>query len=36
LDNLFDDNNLISSHYKSNLLSAGRIIRSYKWDQTLR
>ena len=36
LDNLFDDNNLISSHYKSNLLSAGRIIRSYKWDKTLR
>ena len=36
LDNLFYDNNLISTYYKSHFLSAGRVIRSYRWDQTLR
>ncbi len=35
-DNLFDDSNHISKFYKSNFISAGRVTRSYKWDQTLR
>ena len=35
-DNLMNENNLISSYYKSKLISAGRVTRSYKWNKTLR
>ena len=38
LDSLLNSNksDSISKYYKSNLLSAGRVIRSYQWDKTLR
>ena len=35
-DNLFNNNNLISSHYNSQLISVGRVTKSYKWNKTLR
>ena len=35
-DNVFNNNNVISSHYNSRLISAGRVTRSYKWNKTLR
>ena len=35
-DNLFNNNNLISSHYNSQLISVGRVTRSYQWNKTLR
>lgn len=35
-DNLFDKENLISLHYQSKLLTAGRVIRSYQWNKALR
>tara|TARA_Y100001970_G_scaffold292836_1_gene436075 strand:- start:2273 stop:3022 length:750 start_codon:yes stop_codon:yes gene_type:complete len=35
-DTLLDTDNLISSHYKSKLISAGRVTRSYQWDKVLR
>ena len=36
LDTLKDSNDKISLHYKSKLISAGRVIRSYRWDRTIR
>ena len=36
LDTLKKSNDKISSHYKSKLISAGRVIRSYRWDKTIR
>ncbi len=36
LDTLNQSNNKISSHYKSKIISAGRVIRSYRWDRTIR
>ena len=35
-DNLYNENDFISSHYNSQLISAGRVTRSYKWNKTLR
>ena len=35
-DTLKDTNDKISLHYKSQLLSAGRVTRSLKWDRTIR
>ena len=35
-DNLFNNNNLISSHYNSQLISVGRVTKSYQWNKTLR
>ena len=36
IDSLTNRDDKISLHYMNNLLSAGRIIRSYKWDKTIR
>ena len=36
LDTLKKTNNEISLHYKSKLISAGRVERSYRWDKTIR
>ena len=36
LDTLKHSNDKISLHYKSKLISAGRVVRSYRWDRTLR
>tara|TARA_B100000073_G_C23739523_1_gene573313 strand:- start:2440 stop:3189 length:750 start_codon:yes stop_codon:yes gene_type:complete len=36
LDNFINPTDTISSYYKSNLISAGRVIRSYQWDKTIR
>ncbi len=36
LDSLNDINDPISSHYSSQLISAGRVTRSYKWNKTIR
>ena len=36
LDTLKETNDKISLHYKSKLISAGRITREYRWDKTLR
>ena len=36
LDTLKKSNDKISLHYKSILISAGRIIREYRWDRTIR
>ncbi len=35
-DNLFDLVNPISRYYKSKILSAGRVTKSYQWNKTLR
>ena len=35
-DNLYNVKDSISVHYRSNLISAGRVTRSYKWNKTLR
>ena len=35
-DTLKKTNDKISLHYQSKLISAGRIIRSYRWDQSIR
>tara|TARA_Y100001968_G_scaffold306301_1_gene322995 strand:- start:4503 stop:5252 length:750 start_codon:yes stop_codon:yes gene_type:complete len=35
-DNLIHANDLISLHYRSNLISAGRVTRSYQWNRSLR
>ena len=29
-------NDKISLHYKSKLISAGRVVRNYRWDRTIR
>ena len=36
LDTLKKSNDKISLHYKSKLISAGRIVREYRWDRTIR
>ena len=36
LDSLNEANNKISLHYKSKLISAGRVVRNYRWDRTIR
>ena len=36
LDTLKQSNDKISLHYKSKLISAGRIVREYRWDRTIR
>ena len=36
IDTLKDTNDKISLHYQSKLISAGRIIRSYRWNRTIR
>tara|TARA_Y100001970_G_scaffold166805_1_gene204240 strand:- start:5 stop:763 length:759 start_codon:yes stop_codon:yes gene_type:complete len=36
LDTLKETNDKISMHYKSKLISAGRVIRGYRWDRTIR
>ena len=36
LDTLNSTTDKISNHYKSKLISAGRLFRSYRWDKTLR
>jgi len=36
LDTLKLGNDKISLHYKSKLISAGRVVRSYRWDRTIR
>tara|TARA_Y100000589_G_scaffold131861_1_gene125649 strand:- start:2252 stop:3007 length:756 start_codon:yes stop_codon:yes gene_type:complete len=38
LDNIYTSNlyDPISEYYKSNLISAGRVVRSYRWDKTIR
>ena len=36
LDTLKKSNDKISLHYKSKLISAGRVVRNYRWDRTMR
>ncbi len=36
LDTLKETNDKISIHYKSKLISAGRVVRLYRWDKTIR
>ncbi len=36
IDTLKETNDKISLHYQSKLISAGRIIRSYRWNKTIR
>ena len=36
LDTIENSNDKISLHYKSKLISAGRVLRSYRWDRTIR
>ena len=36
LDTLKQSNDKISLHYKSKLISAGRVVRNYRWDRTIR
>jgi cell wall-associated NlpC family hydrolase len=36
IDTLKDTNDKISLHYQSKLISAGRVIRSYGWNKTIR
>ena len=36
LDSLKETNDKISLHYKSKLISAGRVVRSYRWNRTIR
>ena len=36
LDTLKESNDKISLHYKSKLISAGRVVRGYRWDRTIR
>ncbi len=36
LDTLKKSNDKISLHYKSKLISVGRVVRSYRWDRTIR
>jgi hypothetical protein len=36
LDTLKQSDDKISLHYKSKLLSAGRVVRNYRWDRTIR
>ena len=36
IDTIKETNDNISLHYQSKLISAGRVIRNYRWDRTLR
>ena len=36
LDTLKKSNDKISLHYKSKLISAGRVVRNYRWDRSIR
>ncbi len=36
VDTIKETNDKISLHYQSKLISAGRVIRSYRWDRTMR
>ena len=36
IDTLKETNDKISLHYQSKLISAGRVIRSYGWNKTIR
>ena len=36
LDTLKQSNDNISLHYKTKLISAGRVVRNYRWDRTIR
>jgi len=36
LDTLKKSNDKISLHYQSKLISAGRVVRNYRWDRTIR
>ena len=36
LDTLKETNDTISLHYQSKLISAGKVIRGYRWDRTIR
>ena len=36
LDTLKQSHDKISLHYKSKLISAGRVVRSYRWDRSIR
>jgi len=36
VDTLKQSNDKISLHYKSKLISAGRVVRNYRWDRTIR
>ena len=36
LDSIQKTNDKISLHYKSKLISAGRVVRNYRWDKTIR
>ena len=36
LDTLKNSNDKISLHYESKLISAGRVVRNYRWDRTIR
>ena len=36
LDTIKESNDKISLHYKYKLISAGRVVRSYRWDKTIR
>ena len=36
LDTLKQPKDKISLHYKSKLISAGRVVRNYRWDKTIR
>ena len=36
IDSLKKTNDKISLHYKSKLISAGRVVKSYRWDRTIR
>ena len=36
LDTLKETNDPISLHYQTKLISAGKVIRGYRWDRTIR
>ena len=36
IDTINETNDKVSLYYKSKLISAGRVIRSYRWDKTIR
>ena len=36
LDTIKNSNDKISLHYQSKLISAGRVVRNYRWDRTIR
>ena len=36
MDSLINQYDLVSNHYKSQFISAGRVTRSYQWNKTLR